>query len=175
MGSPRAPEPAFPPLGLLFGRGKDLLHLLRDHALLEHQLRDAHAPLDLEAALVLRVVEQHHHDAAVVGVDDARHDLDAVLQGEAGAWRDAPVAAVGEALDGNARRNQTPLTRRNGAVVAGGEVVARGPGGLALGQLRVLVVPSDVEHNSTFLGKRCAKKERAYEEGLSRRVFLSPF
>ena len=60
---------------------------------LKHKLGDPIALLDLEAD-VAEIEEQDLERAAIVGVDDASANIDAVFRGEAGAGCDAAVCCV---------------------------------------------------------------------------------
>ena len=66
----------------------------RHHNLLNDQLRDAVAFFDLEVC-VAEVGKDYADLAAVVGVDDASHCVDAMFGGEAGAGGDAAICEGG--------------------------------------------------------------------------------
>ena len=92
----------------------------------DEQLRDAHAGLDGERALVVGVEQDHAHLAAVAGVDHPGRvdDREAVAQGEPRARNDEAGVALGD-LDRDAGADRGPLPRADRDLLARAEVEAR--------------------------------------------------
>eukprot|EP00302_Diacronema_sp_CCMP2436_P014728 CAMPEP_0179877404 /NCGR_PEP_ID=MMETSP0982-20121206/24775_1 /TAXON_ID=483367 /ORGANISM="non described non described, Strain CCMP 2436" /LENGTH=177 /DNA_ID=CAMNT_0021770007 /DNA_START=200 /DNA_END=730 /DNA_ORIENTATION=+ len=100
------------------------LHHLGRRDLLEHELGDAVAAIDLEVALAV-IEENDAHVAPVVLVDHPRTHVDEMLPREAGARSDAAVVARGDRYL-QVRLAERLAARGHHAVVCRRKVVARG-------------------------------------------------
>jgi len=78
--------------------------------------------------LVTEVKQQDTHLPPVVGVNDPRADVQALLPRQPRPGRHAPVH-IRRQRNGQARPQQRPPPRRHGAVLQRGQVVAGGGGG----------------------------------------------
>mmetsp|Transcript_3328 Transcript_3328/g.8111 ORF Transcript_3328/g.8111 Transcript_3328/m.8111 type:complete len:230 (+) Transcript_3328:65-754(+) len=146
---------------------RHLLELGVEVDALENQLRDAVAGGDSE--VLLAVVEQHDADgAAVVRVDDARADVDELLDREAGPRRDARVAVL-RRRDAEVRRHDRAALGGHDAGLGRGEVPAGGERAPALRQHRGLAEALHVERGLRHCGRRGDKQEVPRDYACGRR------
>lgn len=128
---------------------------------LQDELGDAVADVDLELAIA-KIEEDDADLAAVIGVDDAGADVDAVLDGEAGARGDAAVAA-GRDAQAQPRLDDGAAARRHGGGLRGVQVQPRGVRRAAGRQLRARPGQHDVQRlrGALALRGRLGRRRRA--------------